>query len=307
VVRYTVGAEIGQPAPPTDQAYADGQRPSPVFSPAPTVPAAIDAAMDLARVADYVVAVVGDVVALTGEHRSTATLELQGAQIALLDALAQVGTPTVVVLVNSKPAVLPESALSAAALIQAFNPGMRGGRAIAELVLGLIEPTGRLPVSFARHVGQQPSYYNQIRGQHGDRYADLSQDPLFAFGQGLSYTNIEYSDLRMPQVVLGPDDTVRAEVTLTNLGPRPALETVQVYVHDSVTSVTWAQRELKGFKQVRIGPGKSVRVDIEVPAAACTIVDADGRRFVEPGDFELLVGPNSRESDLLRTAFTIKP
>ena len=85
--------------------------------------------------------------------------------------------------------------LNAAAIVEAFNPGMRGGQAIAELILGLIEPTGRLPICFARHVGQQPTYYNQIRGQHGDRYADLTQEPLFAFGEGLSYTTVEYAEL----------------------------------------------------------------------------------------------------------------
>ena len=94
----------------------------------------------------------------------------------------------IVVLVQSKPSALPDSVMGAAAIIEAFNPGMRGGQAVAELILGLIEPSGRLPISFARHVGQQPTYYNQVRGQHGDRYADLTQEPLFAFGEGLSYT-----------------------------------------------------------------------------------------------------------------------
>ncbi len=115
----------------------------------------------------------------------------------------------IVVLLNSKPAVLPPAALNAAALIQAFNPGMRGGRAIAELVLGRIEPSGRLPVSFPRHVGQQPIYYNGIRGQHGDRYADLSQDPQFAFGEGLSYTTVEYSDLVVHTPEVAPGETIR--------------------------------------------------------------------------------------------------
>jgi beta-glucosidase len=307
VVRYVVGAEVGELGRAGDLTYTDEQNPAPVFVPAPVVPATIDAARALAHAADYVVAVVGDVVALTGEQRSTATLELQGAQRALLDALAESGTPMVVVLVNSKPAVLPESVLNAAALIQAFNPGMRGGRAIAELVLGLIEPTGRLPVSFARHAGQQPVYYNQIRGQHGNRYADLSQDPLFAFGQGLSYTEVEYSELRVVQAVVGFDDLIRAELILANRGTRPALETVQIYVRDSVASVTWAERELKGFKQVAIGPGESLRIALELPAASCTIVDADGQRRIEAGDFELLVGPSSRDVDLLRSTFTIKP
>ena len=109
---------------------------------------------------------------------------------------------------------------------------MCGGRAVAELVLGLIEPSGRLPISVPRHVGQQPVYYNQIRGQHGRRYADLTQQPQFVFGEGLSYTTIEYADLTVAEAELGVDDTIRATVRLTNTGSRPALETVQVYVSD---------------------------------------------------------------------------
>ena len=246
---------------------------------------------------------VGDTVALTGESKSTATLELQGGQLALLDAVAATGTPTVVVLVNSKPAVLPPAALRANALIQAFNPGMRGGRAIAELVLGLIEPSGRLPISVARHVGQQPVYYNQIRGQHGRRYADLTQDPQFVFGEGLSYTTVEYGDLTLTEDEVGVDGTIRGSVRLTNTGARPALETVQVYVSDLVTSVTWAERELKAYRQVTVPAGGSVTVPIEVPAADCTLVTADGRRVVEPGEFALRAGPNSR--DLLDARFRI--
>ena len=308
VVTYARGAGVGRPVPnPEREANPDGQRPPPRFQAAPVVPAMIAEAIAAARAADYTIVVVGDVVALTGEHRSTATLELQGGQCALLDALAQVGTPMIVVLVNSKPAVLPESVMNAAALIQAFNPGMRGGRAITELVLGLIEPTGRLPLSFARHVGQQPIYYNQIRGQHGDRYADLTQDPLFAFGQGLNYTHIQYSNLVITEPVVAPDDTIRAQITLTNTGSRPALETIQTYIRDLVTGVTWAEKELKAFQQIDVRPGESVKISIELPAASCTLVTADERRIVEPGNFELLVGPTSQEADLLTAGFTIKP
>jgi beta-glucosidase len=262
-------------------------------------------AVAAAQSADYVIAVVGDNVALTGEERSTATLELVGAQVALLDALAATGTPMIVVLLNSKPAVLPQSALNAAALIQAFNPGMRGGRAIAELILGQIEPTGRLPVSFARHVGQQPVYYNVLRGQRGDRYADLTQDPQFVFGEGLSYTTVEYSDLVVHTPELKPDATIRAQVTLTNTGDRPALETVQVYINDLVTSVTWAEKELKSYQQILVEPGETATVNLELPASSCTLVTADGRRVVEPGEFELLVGPSSRTADLLSATFRI--
>ncbi|MEV4351689.1 glycoside hydrolase family 3 N-terminal domain-containing protein [Actinoplanes sp. NPDC049596] len=305
-IDYAKGAEIERLVPdPEGETYPDGQPRPPISQAAPVDRHLIDVARDKAIRADYAVVVVGDTVNLTGEHKSTATLELQGGQIALLDAIAATKTPMIVVLVQSKPSVLPESALGAAAIIQAFNPGMRGGRAIAELVLGHIEPTGRLPLSVARHVGQQPVYYNTIRGQHGDRYADLTQDPLFAFGEGLSYTTVRYEDLTVTTPSVSPDGVVRATVTLTNTGARPAVETVQAYISDLVTSVTWAGRELKAYRQVSIPPGESRTVDLELPAGACSLVTADGRRVVEPGDFELLVGPSSRERDLLRAGFTI--
>ncbi len=251
------------------------------------------------------VAVVGDAIPLVGEGRSTATLNLLGGQEKLLDELAALGKPMIVVLLASKPLVLPASGLGANAVVWAANPGMRGGQALAELLFGQIEPSGRLPITFARHVGQQPTYYNQIRGQHGDRYADLTQDPQWAFGYGLSYTTVEYSNLVLDTTELRVEDTISATVTLTNTGTRPALETVQGYVSDVVTSVSWTDKELKGFTQVLVGPGESVEARIEIPVADCTIVDASGRRVVESGEFELLVGPSSRDADLLRAGFVV--
>ncbi|MER7035828.1 glycoside hydrolase family 3 C-terminal domain-containing protein, partial [Streptomyces albidoflavus] len=195
-VSHARGAEILSVGPDPEGAYFPDGQPRPyVVVPAGPSKTLIDEAVAAAEGADHVVAVVGDRIELVGEGRSTATLELVGDQVALLDALAATGTPMVVVVISSKPLVLPPSALGAAAIVHAFNPGMQGGRAVAELLLGLVEPSGRLPVSFARHAGQQPTYYNQIRGQHGSRYADLTQRPAFAFGEGLSYTTVTYTDL----------------------------------------------------------------------------------------------------------------
>ncbi|MBO3740985.1 glycoside hydrolase family 3 N-terminal domain-containing protein [Actinoplanes flavus] len=290
---------------PEGETFPDGQPRPPISEAVPAHIEDLERAQRVAAAADYAIVVVGDTVNLNGEHKSTATLELQGGQIALLDAVAATGTPMIVVLIDGKPLALPPSALEAAAVVQAFNPGMRGGQAIAELLLGLIEPSGRMPISAARHAGQQPIYYNQLRGQHGTRYADLTQDPLFAFGEGLSYTTVVYDGLSVEEPDVAADGVVRATVRLTNTGTRPALETVQVYVSDLVTSVTWASRELKAYRQVTVEPGESVTVALEVPAADCTLVSADGRRIVEAGDFELLVGPNSRPSALQSAKFRI--
>ncbi|WP_243228981.1 glycoside hydrolase family 3 N-terminal domain-containing protein [Microbacterium sp. CIAB417] len=301
-VTFARGADIGTLGPDSRGAtFPDGQPRPPIVHPAAADDAMIAEAVAAASDSDLTVAVVGDCRGLYGEARSTATLELIGGQIALLDALIATGKPVVVVLLASKPLVLPPSAARAAAVIWAANPGMQGGRALAELITGAIEPSGRLPISFARHVGQQPTYYNQIRGQHGDRYADLTQAPAWAFGEGLSYTTVAYADLSASVV----GDTVVAEVTVANTGERPTRETVQAYVRDEVTSVSWADRELKAYRQIDLAPGESARVRLEVPVAACTIVDAAGDRIVEPGEFRLLVGPSSREETLLEAPFTL--
>ncbi|CAL8977764.1 Beta-xylosidase [Cellulomonas sp. T2.31MG-18] len=303
-VTYARGADILTLATDASGAtFPDGQPRPPVVVPCPPDRLLLDDAVAQARSADVAVVVVGDRIELMGEGRSTATLELVGGQVALLDAVAATGTPMVVVLLASKPLVLPPSALGASAVVWAANPGMRGGQAIAELLLGRIEPAGRLPISFARHAGQQPTFYNQVRGQHGERYADLTQMPAFAFGDGLSYTTVTYTDLRLLDVPV--TDTVRAEVTVHNTGTRPARETVQVYVRDLVTSASWADRELKAYRQVDLAPGESRTVALELPLSACSIVDANERRVVEPGDFELLVGPSSRTEVLLRAPFTV--
>lgn len=307
-VTHARGADIGQLVPdPAGPTYADGQPRPPMFLAAGTDEPMLQEAINTARNADYVVAVIGDTVALAGETKSTATLELQGGQIELIERLLETGVPVIVVLIQSKPSVLPQAVLDAAAIIEAFNPGMKGGQAVAELILGLIEPTGRLPISFARHAGQLPIYYNQIRGQHGNRYADLSQDSLFAFGEGLSYTTVDYSDLRIVSENVTAEDQVKATVTITNTGKRPVLETVQVYLTDIVTSVTWAERELKSFTQVHLMPGQSVEVDLSVPARSCSLVDRNGHRIVEPGAFELLVGRHSRDPRMLSAQFRITP
>lgn len=304
-VDYVEGAGILDLADDPAGVFPDGQPRPPIVAPREPDPAQIAAAVAAAAAADVAVVVVGDRVELVGEGRSTATLELIGGQRPLLEALAATGTPLVVILLASKPLVLPD-AVRDASLVWVANPGMQGGRAIAELLLGLIEPTGRLPISFARHVGQQPTYYNGIRGQHGDRYADLTQSPTYAFGEGLSYSTVEYDAPEILTPAVSEHDTIRARSTLRNVGDRAAHEVVQVYVRDRVTSVSWADKELKAYRHVDLAPGEAVTVELTLAASDCTIVDAAGRRVVEPGDFELLVGRSSRDDDLQAVPFTIE-
>ncbi|MDB6814151.1 glycoside hydrolase family 3 N-terminal domain-containing protein [Bifidobacterium longum] len=330
-VTYARGANVIDLVPdPEGEFYPDGQPRPKIGVSAPVDRALLDEAVAAAREADLIVAVVGDVVQLVGETCSTATLELLGGQNALLDALAAVsretGKPMVTVLISSKPQVLPASIVGESSvfakrvsdpetgtgsILWAPNPGMRGGQAIAEIILGLTSPSGRLPITFPRHAGQLPVYYNQIRGQHGDRYADLTQDPAFAFGEGLSYTTFAYGEPTITGGASNADgtfaetDTVRAEITLTNTGERAGVEIMQAYIGDIVTSYSWTDRELKAFQRVALEPGETKTVTFEIPVANCTIVDPDANRIVEPGEFELLIGHSSRREDLKCTTFTV--
>lgn len=320
------GANIVDLVPdPEGEFYPDGQPRPKIGVSAPVDQALIDEAVANAQQSDVIVAVVGDVVQLIGETCSTGTLELQGGQPALLEALSKValetGKPLVVVLMSSKPMVLPACVIGkngvivdetvargTSALLWAPSPGMKGGQAIAEIILGKVNPSGRLPITFPRHAGQLPVYYNQIRGQHGNRYADLTQDPAFAFGEGLSYTTFEYGDVVIESgtTPLHADDIVRASITVTNTGNRAGAEVVQAYVGDLVTSVSWTDHELKAFQRVELEPGQTRTVEFAIPVAQCSIVDAEVHRIVEPGEFELLIGHSSRRADLKRATFVVE-
>lgn len=318
------GANVVELVPdPEGELFPDGQPRPNIAVAAPLDEALLDEAEVVARSADAVIVVVGDVVQLTGETCSTATLELLGGQNQLLERMVNVARethkPLIVVLISSKPQVLPpcvigtngvivdESATEGlGAFLWAANPGMQGGRAIAEIIFGMTEPSGRLPITFPRHAGQLPVFYNEIRGQHGDRYADLTQDPAFAFGEGLSYTTFAYGE---PRITNGSEftahDVVHVEIDLTNTGARAGTEIVQLYISDIVTSYTWADKELKDFRRVTLEPGETARVTFDLPVSACTIVNGDAERIVEPGEFKVLIGHSSRYSDLHTTIFNV--
>ena len=326
-VVYSRGANIVDLVPDPEGEFSPDGQPRPKIGVSAKIDRALlGEAVENARKSDLIVAVVGDVIQAIGEGCSTATLELLGGQNALIDALSNVaretGKPFVVVLVSSKPQVLPASVIGTngvivdetpaegtSALLWAPSPGMKGGQAIAEIILGETEPSGRLPITFPRHAGQLPVYYNQIRGQHGNRYADLTQNPAFAFGEGLSYTTFEYGDPTITNVpesgIFTETDTVHAEITLTNTGDRKGTEVVQLYIGDIVTSYSWTDRELKAFQRVELEPGKSKTVAFDIPVSDCTIVDSEANRIVEPGEFEVLIGHSSRREHLKRTTFTV--
>ncbi len=256
--------------------------------------------------ADAVVLVVGDDLPFIGEGHSTATLELLGGQRELVELVALLAKPVVLALVSSKPLVLPAASEQVAAVVACFNPGMQGGRAFAELLFGDFNPSGKLTVSFPKHAGQQPSFYSQVRGQHGNEYADLDQIPRFPFGFGLSYTRFEYANLRVSKPRLAFGEPLELSFELRNAGAREGSEVAQVYASDLVTSVTWVNKALVAFERVTLLPGEQRTVTLSVPQERFSLVDAYERRVVEPGEFELLVGPSSSDSEALRARFLVE-
>jgi beta-glucosidase len=263
-------------------------------------------AAQLAADADVAIVVVGDDLRLTGETHDRANLDLSGRQQELLEAVHATGTPMVVVLINSKPLTIPWVAEHAQALLEAWNPGLEGGTALAGILFGDRAPSAKLTLSFPVHVGQQPVYYNQTPGWHGEqRYVDIPREPLYAFGYGLSYTDFGYSNLRLGSKDLAAGETLYIEVDLKNTGARAGTEIVQLYVNDLYSSVTTPIKELKAFRRVELQPGETRTVRLHVPYDRLALVNRELETVVEPGEFEVMVGGSSRDADLLKESFTV--
>jgi len=268
-------------------------------------PSGIDDAAALARRADVAVVVVGDCLELTGEERDRSSLELTGGQPALLEAVAATGVPLVVVLVSSKPLVIPWVAEHAGALLVAFNPGMKGGQAIAEVLFGDHCPAGKLTVSFPRSLGSQPVHYQQVPGWHGSRHGHYDAQPLYPFGFGLSYTSFAYSDLALSGAQVRRGERVGVAVTVTNRGHRAGVEIVQLYVGDRYSTLSTPARRLRRFVRVELAPGESRRIELALDEEDLAYVGRDGRPVVEAGEFDVWVGGSSRDEDLLAASFVL--
>lgn len=289
--------------------------------------AGIARAVNAARRADVVIAFVGEEAILSGEAHSLADVELQGAQRQLLKAIAGTGRPLVTVVMAGRPLVLTEEAEVSDALLFSFHPGTMGGPAIADILFGKVNPSGRTPVTFPRMTGQVPVYYAQNstgRPAHPDEmlideipveagqtsvgcrsfYLDAGSTPLFPFGYGLSYTTFEYSDLRLSSDTYGADDEISLTFDLRNSGGCDGTEVVQVYVRDLVGSITRPVRELKGFRRIFLRSGESQEVTFTIPVRDLAFWGIDMTYGVEPGQFTLWVGPDSASG--LSADFTVE-
>ena len=246
----------------------------------------------LAAEADVVVLQLGDNLRFIGECCSVATLELQGGQKELFDAVAATGTPVIVVFMASKPLILADIVDRCRAIICSFNPGMEGGRALARIIAGKAVPGGVLPITFPRHVGQLPVYYNQTTGAHHRDYADMPGKGffgLFPFGYGLSYSSFKLFNPRLTQEEYKCGEDVEVRFTVRNMGEVASPATAKVFARDVVSSVMQPQKNLVAWKKVFLQPGEEYDFAIRIPAERFTLVNADNQTVLEPGAFELFI------------------
>lgn len=263
----------------------------------------------LAQKADIAFVCVGDSIDHNGECKDRADLSLTGRQNDLVRALGAVCAkrriPLVAVLVNGKPLDFSVVAAHCDAIVETFNSGTFGGEALADIAFGHCEPEGRLPISFPRATGQVPVHYDQLPGWHGGKYADCAEGPLFAFGEGLSYSAFRYESVALSRDRARAGESVDVLVTLTNEGARDATETVQVYAHDRVASIVRPVLELKAFAKVRVKAGETVTAIIPLAVDSLSFVGADGRRALEAGEFDIRAGHDSRDASLLTAVLTV--
>lgn len=255
-------------------------------------------AVAVAKEADAIVVVAGTNESTSREAWSdthlgdVADLSLMSQQEDLIDAMVTTGKPVVLVLINGRPLAISRVAERVPAIVEAWYAGQEGGTAVGEVLFGDVNPGGKLPVSFPRHSGQLPVYYNR-RPTSFRAYLDLTREPLWPFGHGLSYTTFELSTVRVSPQTIGPSDRAVVSVEVSNTGTRAGDEVVQLYLRDVVSSVTRPVKELCGFARVTLQPGERTRVTFTVGPEALALVDRRMRRVVEPGRFELMVGTSS--------------
>lgn len=259
----------------------------------------IEDAMYFALQTDVVVLTLGEHPRRSGENCSVSDLNLLPAQAHLIDAMAQMGKPVVLVVFAGRPLALTRQVEQVDALLYAWHPGIEGGAALGEILFGACSPTGRLPITFPRVTGQVPIYYNHknsgrpvdINGLFKYRYLDLPTTPLFPFGFGLGYTTFTYANLRLSQQVLRKSIQISAEIT--NTGKRAGTELAQLYVRDLVGSLTRPVRELKGFQHVTLEPGETKTVSFTIEEEMLAFTRADGSKGIEPGRYQVWVSPSS--------------
>jgi beta-glucosidase len=270
------------------------------------------AAVSAAQAADVTVVVVGEPASYSGEASSRSMIDLPGKQLDLVQAIAATGKPYVVVLMNGRPLTIPWLAEHAPGLLEAWYPGTEGGNAVADVLFGAVNPSGKLPMSFPRDVGQIPVYYDELptgrpadpNNKYTSKYLDVPNSPQFAFGYGLSYTTFGYTNLQVSPSSTGTSGTVTVRVDVTNNGTVAGTDVAQLYLHDQVASILQPVRRLDGFQRVTLRPGQTRTLTFHLGRAELGYYDNDGHFRVEPGAFDVYAGDSSAAT--LHGTFTVQ-
>ena len=273
-------------------------------------------AVRAAKAAEVAIVVVGEASnvynATDGEGNDVASLDLSGVQEDLIKEVAATGTPTVVVLINGRPLSTRWTSDYVPALVEAWLPGERGGEAVADVLFGNYNPSGRLAISVPRHSGQLPMFYNYKPGKaywmgaRANSYVDIPATPLYPFGYGLSYTKFSYSDLRVEPSAIHSSGEARVSVDVKNVGERAGVETVQLYLHEKYAPVATPVKRLRGFAHVALEPGEKKTVSLGLTPEDLQLLDRDMHWRVVPGDFEIMVGKSSADI-VLRGVLKVTP
>lgn len=261
----------------------------------------LDEAERTAKAADAVVLVIGESEGMSGEAHNRTALGLPGAQGALFDRVQKLGKPLVVVLMNGRPIAIPEVAERAPAILEAWYLGHEMGNAVADVLFGDVNPSGKLPITFPRTVGQVPLYYAhkstgrppRAEQRYTSKYLDVHWTPLYPFGHGLSYTTFSYQKPKLSATKLGPSESLTVEVTVKNTGARSGDEVVQLYLRDDAATITRPVRLLRGFQKVSLAKGASTTVTFKLDQDDFALLDDKLKRVVEAGMFTVYVGGSS--------------
>lgn len=265
-------------------------------------------AVEAAKKSDVIVAVVGESQSMSGESSSRADIDIPESQKNLLKALAKTGKPLVIVLFNGRPLTLTWENDHASAILDVWAPGTEAGNAIADVLFGDYNPAGKITATFPRSVGQIPIYYNHKNtgrpydgkgpSKFKSNYLDISNDPLYPFGYGLSYTTFGYSDVKLSKTKLKGNDTLTATVTVTNTGKYAGEEVVQLYISDPAASVSRSVKELKNFKKISLQPGEAKEVSFAITPGQLKFYNSQLKYDWEPGEFVVQIGTNSSDTHI---------
>jgi len=271
-------------------------------------------ALKIARTADVIIAAVGESAEMTGESSSRSNIEIPQTQKDLLKELLKTGKPVVMVLFTGRPLALKWENENVPAILNVWFGGSEAGDAIADVLFGNVNPSGKLTTTFPQNVGQVPMYYahkNTGRPLEGkwfekfrSNYMDVSNDPVYPFGYGLSYTKFSYGEIKINKKEMTSTDSVTVSVDVANYGSREGDEIVQLYIHDVVGSITRPVKELKGFKKIHLKVGETKNVRFTVTAKDLSFYKSDLSFGCEPGAFEIFIGPSSQ--DVKKVEFVLK-